>query len=366
MLMVTVGILLLWVISYYLLERSKTYYVPFSQKRSFGNQSSISFPKVGETIRHNFGSKKKEKNQNSIRFTSLNMERGKQMDKIIEQLQQLNSDIIFLQEVDYFSKRGGRLDQAGEIAKILKMNSFWVCEFEIRDPCNLKDDFNHSHLGCEGNAILSKFPIIESQAVLLDCQQIPKPGHRPYKSHIEAMGVIEISNNSTICVCSVHIDPHYTGKLGRGKQYTQLVQKLIPFLKKYPTVIAGDFNTVCTGIGRVNIPKLSPDWDSALGSLGHSEALVFENRTIAKTNDIIKSECGELSILRDPFDKQKDTTFCGMSGLYNAKLDWCLLSNHFNMNSYFVGNKPEQLCSDHLWITVDAELVNDMSNSKIK
>lgn len=348
----TASIIFLGVLSHWLLERSKTKYIPFSRacKLQFSDED---FPKPGECIAHNFGVVTKESND-KIRFTSLNMERGKQMDKVVQQLLTLNPDIIFLQEVDYYSRRSGRIDQAGELAQLLQMNSFWVCEFVIKDPCDLKDNLNLDNLGCEGNAILSKFPLVKTKAILLDCQQIRIPGHRPFKTHAEAFGIVQISENTNIAICSAHLDPHYTGKLGRKKQYTQLVQKLIPYMKKYPTVIAGDFNTVCTGIGRVNIPKISPDFDSFIGSLGKSEALVFQNNAVLDTNQIIKTECDK--ILEDPFNKQTDTTFSGMSGLFNAKLDWCLLSSEFYVTSHVVGNKNDQLCSDHMWITVDAKI----------
>jgi len=58
---------------------------------------------------------------------------------------------------------------------------------------------------------------------------------------------------------------------------------------------------------------------------------------------------------KDPFDKQKDTTFTGMSGLYSGKLDWCLLHD-LNPIKWQVGNRPQDLCSDHMWICVDVNI----------
>jgi len=286
----------------------------------------------------------------TLKVISLNIERGKQMDKVVLQLRKLDPDIILLQEVDYFSRRGGRIDQAKELARILNMNSFWVCEINIRDKCTMPDSMDCEHLGCEGNAVLSKYPLITAEAIILQCQQWLQPGHRNFKSHAQALVVVDVPNRSPVVACSAHLEPHFTGVHGRARQYSELVSKIIPYLKKYPTVVGGDFNTVCTGIGRFNIPKLSPNLFQAFSSFGKSEAEQFQENSVEKENVNIRNQCGSVAVLTDPFDKSKDTSFTGMSGLFTAKLDWCLMSQHFRPTAFRVGNKPEDHCSDHMWI----------------
>ena len=329
----------------WLLERSKTSFIFPSHPK--GIEFPGKYPAVGDTVVHSFG-ESEEFTGNTLRVVSLNMERGKQFDRVLEQLQKLNADIILLQEVEYFSQRTGRRDQAGELAKALKMNSVFACKTILEEYIeNIPDDLKHECMGADGNALLSKYPFKMTQAIQAKCFQALNPGHRAFTKHMKAFGIIKLNKTTEIACCSVHLDPHYTGRKGRINQFNDLVSKLEKY-SSIPMIVAGDFNTVCTGIGRFNIPKLSLTFKDAIENLGKSEALQFQEEAVNLSSISFK----------DPFDKQKDTTFTGMSGLYSGKLDWCLLHD-LHPIQWKVGNRPQDLCSDHMWICVDINIDNN-------
>ena len=317
-------------------DKSKTKYCPWSKERTIPPPTNL--PQFGDMITHSYSFEISDLvGKHHLRIVSLNIEKGKQLDKVITQLEQLNPDIVFLQEVDYFSKKRGYLDQAGEIAKILRMDSSWICEIK-------------KSTGGEGTAILSKYPILNTYPIELNCQA-KHPGHDKIRKHFMTLCTIQLSNDNIIACCSVHLDPHYTGIHGRVIQYKELISKIKSFIKEYPIIIGGDFNTMCSGIGRCKIPEISLNIRESTEGFGHSEAFRFQKLAIDSVNTELESQYG--ITLNDPFDKEKDITFSSLNGLYESKLDWILFSPNYSVSNKIVGNLPHQHCSDHYWLMVD-------------
>jgi endonuclease/exonuclease/phosphatase family metal-dependent hydrolase len=308
-----------------------------------------------ENIRQKFDTKDAAK----IRVVSLNIEMGKLIDKIITDLQELDADIIFLQEVDVNTVRAGYVDTVGEIAKSLKMNSLFTVELvmppeETRQflPKDIRYDPNI--IGYEGNAILSKFDFVETKGLIVPCARVKKHWR---KTHNEAVVVCDIPNHGYVgCYC-VHLDTYGSGVTGRIEQYLNILEDVKEQKKKYEgasdkkpfyQIVGGDMNTLCHGVARF-FPYIASDWYSVFGRVGNYEACHFQTEAVAIGNKKYGLN------LNDPFDKTKDITFCAFKGLYQGKLDWLLLSENIDP----VDRKicpTDKKCSDHQWILVDAQL----------
>ncbi len=90
---------------------------------------------------------------NSLRIVDWNIDRGLQLQGVIDFLGATNADILILQEVDLNARRTHRLNIAEEIARKLEMNYVFGREFE-----ELVQGSNGSP-AYHGQATLSKWPI---------------------------------------------------------------------------------------------------------------------------------------------------------------------------------------------------------------
>ena len=96
------------------------------------------YPLPGEVLHYDFREERTDPKKN-IKFLQWNIERGYKLQEIIETLKNLDSDVIALQEIDIGCERSDHKDTGVEIAKALKMNYIFVCEFEeIHHPMREK------------------------------------------------------------------------------------------------------------------------------------------------------------------------------------------------------------------------------------
>ena len=261
---------------------------------------------------------------------------GKKLSQIIDLLHDIQPDIVLLQEVDVCTRRNGNIDSVAEMASSLSMDSVFIPQTIFAQ-------------GCDGNAILSKFPIIDAKGMYLSCQR--KPKHK-YKIHYGCSAVLQ-SPWGLIGCCSIHIDTH-CGVTGRIKQYRELLPQMHEQQQKHQLryqIIGGDFNTLCHGLTRL-LPYCSPDWKSSMGTIGHTEAEWFQKNAVEAFNEEFELD------YYDPFDKKKDTTVAMVRGSYAGKLDWILLrQSTMKASSHRVGTRKEMV-SDHQWVFVEATLDN--------
>src|SRR5258708_8344824 len=89
----------------------------------------------------------------SLRIVDWNINRGQQLQPVIEFLASTNADILILQEVDFNARRTHRLNIAQEIARKLEMDYVFGCEFQELVQGSKSSPAYH------GQAILSKWPI---------------------------------------------------------------------------------------------------------------------------------------------------------------------------------------------------------------
>ena len=312
---------------------------PFNQVLNRGDICVRDFRSIAE---------EKSKEKNKLRVVSLNMEMGKQINKIVSSLKSLNADIILLQEVDVSTPRCKYIDIVAELATELNMNSMFTCEVIFDSEKGLL----HEATGYEGNAILSKYDFIDTKGIVVKCARYEKYKHKR-KTHTEALAVMNVPNLGKIACVSMHLDPHWCGVNGRVRQYHEILSNIEQYRNESKDndnsfdhlIMGGDLNTVCHGLNRL-YPSIGCDNDSRFGHIGQTEAEYFNENGVERGNDEYKMD------LRDPFDKVEDYTMYALNGGYTAKVDWCLLSGDLEVLDMRVC-PVEDRCSDHQWVMVD-------------
>ena len=181
---------------------------------------------------------------NSIRLVNWNINRGLQLDGILDFLTDTSAELIVLQEVDVNARRTHHRNIAREIAHTLKMNYVFGCEFEELSQGN------HSSPAYHGQATLSRLPIAESRIIRFRWQSgfwrprwyvptIPKFQRRlgarmALVSHIDWFG-------TQLVVYNVHLESRGNDDLRCG-QLTEIFDDARRYGADVPAVVAGDFN----------------------------------------------------------------------------------------------------------------------------
>jgi len=142
------------------------------------------------------------------------------LDTIIREIKKLDPDILALQEVDYHLPRSHFENQVEIIGKKLEMNYLYVPNLNFV-------------IGSYGNAILSKFPIMEYEYFQL-----------PSKS--ESRGLVRAQINTgiqNIDVYATHLGLPYTERVDQVASLNTLISN-----GPMPKLLLGDFNTKPTEI----------------------------------------------------------------------------------------------------------------------
>ena len=180
----------------------------------------------------------------SIRIVSWNVNRGLQLDGVVDFLADASADLILLQEVDVNARRTHHRNIAREIAHALRMNYVFGCEFEELTQGN------HNSPAYHGQATLSRLPIAESRILRFRRQSgfwrprwyvpaIPKFQRRlgarmALVSHIDWFG-------KQLVVYNVHLESRGHDDLRCG-QLTEIFDDAHQYGFEVPAVTAGDFN----------------------------------------------------------------------------------------------------------------------------
>lgn len=131
-------------------------------------------------------------------------------------------DLVALQEVDQNTKRTGQVDQAAELSRLIKMKSVFGSNI----------DFQGGHYG---NAILSRFPIIQKKNL-----HLPNVDSGEQRGVLES--VIKVSEDQSIFFLATHLDHRRPDeeRLASAK----FINKMIDSHDSNPAILAGDFNDV--------------------------------------------------------------------------------------------------------------------------
>lgn len=182
--------------------------------------------------------------RDSFRVVDWNIERGIQLNAIVDFLKDCRADLILLQEVDLNAKRTHHLDIAREIARTLQLNFVFGKEFEELTQGSWRSP------AYQGQATLSPWPIRNTRLIRFQRQTkfwephwyLPRtePFQERYGGRIALVADVEISGHS-VTTYNLHLE----SRENDGLRVAQLNQVLADFVARrgnQPAVMAGDLN----------------------------------------------------------------------------------------------------------------------------
>jgi len=162
---------------------------------------------------------------NRITVMSYNIHAMKGMDKVLDAkriakvINEQNPDLVALQEVDMFTERSGKMDAIAILEEETGMYGLFMKTFDYQG-------------GEFGNAILSKYPIIEKRSIAL-------PSRQAYEPRIMMMVSVVVGCNDTVHFYATHLD-HHREDSDRPAQMSKIIETIKK--DKYKVILAGDLN----------------------------------------------------------------------------------------------------------------------------
>jgi len=180
----------------------------------------------------------------TMRIISWNINRGMQLDGIVEFLRREAADLILLQEADLNARRTQYRNIAREIAQGLRMDYVFGREFEELTQGNCNSRAYH------GQATLSRLPLLESRILRFRRQSgfwRPRwfvPNIQLLQRRIGArMALVThvLWFEKRLIVYNVHLESRGDDAL-RCCQFAEILDDVQQYSPDVPIVIAGDFN----------------------------------------------------------------------------------------------------------------------------
>jgi len=183
-----------------------------------------------------------------IRATSWNIERGIELDSIIEILAThpiiSKSDLFLLTELDYGMARSGNRKVPSDIARALKLNyAFAPSYLNLDKGSGLESMAKGRNLrGIHGNALFSRYPLTKVGSIPLPNGKDKMRGNE--KRLGSQAGVVAVVDHplGSFRAVSVHLDAHSTQK-HRMRQMQIVLEDLQRRAPHLPALIGGDWNT---------------------------------------------------------------------------------------------------------------------------
>ncbi|HTB12424.1 MAG TPA: endonuclease/exonuclease/phosphatase family protein [Bryobacteraceae bacterium] len=186
-----------------------------------------------------------------------NIDRGLRLKEIIEFLDAQRADVLMLQEVDLNARRTQYRNIAEEIAKQLRMNCVFGCEFE--ELAQGRRDSPAFH----GQATLSRWPLLIPRVIRFHHQTSfwkPKwflPRTEPFQQRLGG----RIAVITEVKLCALRVVTYNVHIESRGDKQLKLSQfsETLDDAKQYPrsqaVVLAGDLNL---DLNRSSVVALGP------------------------------------------------------------------------------------------------------------
>lgn len=180
----------------------------------------------------------------TFRLVSWNINRGQHLNEIIEFLAGARADAILLQETDVNARRTNCRNIAQEVAKALRMNYVFGCEFEeLAQGCWRASAYH-------GQATLSRLPLLNSRLLRFRAQSdfwYPRwfvPKWRPFQRRLGGRMALVCQIDGAerkLVLYNVHLESRGNDTL-RNKQFSELCNDVHQFASDVPAILAGDFN----------------------------------------------------------------------------------------------------------------------------
>src|SRR5580700_8592608 len=175
-----------------------------------------------------------------------NIDRGKHLEQIKDQIRQLKPDLCILQEVDLGARRTQGQDVAKELAEAFGMNYVFAPEFRELSQGTAEEPAYH------GQALLTTLPVRASRMIRFQHQSGFWKPRRLLVSSLPLFQrreggrialVAELDNGGKpLVVYNLHLESKGTGEL-RLQQMDEVLDDARRYPRETPIIIAGDFNS---------------------------------------------------------------------------------------------------------------------------
>lgn len=185
----------------------------------------------------------------SVQVVNWNINRGLQLQRVIDFLASAKADLILLQEADINARRTHRLDIAREIAQKLQLNYVFGREFQELAQGSRGSPAYH------GQATLSRWPLLNSRILRFRRQSNfwrPRwflPEIDPFQERIGGrLALVSEANiaGKTIVTYNLHLESKGDDGL-RGSQLDETLEDVRKYSSDMRILLAGDFNLGVTG-----------------------------------------------------------------------------------------------------------------------
>jgi endonuclease/exonuclease/phosphatase family metal-dependent hydrolase len=185
----------------------------------------------------------------SIRVVNWNVNRGLQVQRVIEFLASAKADLILLQETDLNARRTHHLNVAKEIAQKLQMNYVFGREFQELTQGSRASPAYH------GQATLSPWPLSNSRVIRFQKQSNFWHPHwflpeiEPFQERIGGRLALVIDANiagKTVVTYNLHLESKGDDRL-RCSQLDEVLDDARRYDGNTPIALAGDFNLDVSG-----------------------------------------------------------------------------------------------------------------------
>jgi endonuclease/exonuclease/phosphatase family metal-dependent hydrolase len=180
----------------------------------------------------------------SLRIVDWNIDRGLQLQGVIDFLASTNADIFILQEADLNARRTHRVNVAEEIARKLKMNYVFGREFQELVQGSKDSPAYH------GQATLARWPILNPRLIRFSRQSNfwrPRwflPRMEPFQERIGGRMALVADINvarTKLVTYNLHLESRENDEL-RVSQVEEVLSDAARHGPNCPLVVAGDFN----------------------------------------------------------------------------------------------------------------------------
>jgi endonuclease/exonuclease/phosphatase family metal-dependent hydrolase len=183
-----------------------------------------------------------------IRATSWNIERGIQLESIIEVLGKHSvikeSDLFFLTELDYGMARSGNRKVAPELARALNLNYVFAPSYiNLNKGSGLENKTEGSNRqGIHGNALFSRYPLSQISSIALPNGGDKMKGKEKRLGSPTAVSALISHPLGPFRSACVHLDAHSTQR-HRMRQMQLVLDDIEARNPDLPALIGGDWNT---------------------------------------------------------------------------------------------------------------------------
>jgi endonuclease/exonuclease/phosphatase family metal-dependent hydrolase len=180
----------------------------------------------------------------SLRIVDWNIDRGQQLEGVIDFLGGTSADILILQEVDLNARRTHRVNVAEEIARRLQMNYVFGREFQELVQGSKNDPAYH------GQAILAKWPVSNPRLIRFSRQSNFWHPHwflpriEPFQERLGGRIALVADTNvagTKVVIYNLHLESRGDDDL-RLAQVREVLSDAAKQEPQVPVIIAGDFN----------------------------------------------------------------------------------------------------------------------------